>query len=405
MTTKITKSDLQRLVREKVIEILEEPDYNWNREFNSYMTDADGLPAVRIGIINFDLGFDIWEGLRSPAMVGMHPLTAEDIWRHYSCLTSKNVREDGSPSPMVMPETFASAKQRYGRGILVTAMLAVNPEMYRMYRDRIRAGEAAPFDYYSRATTDVAQIINKAVGKVGMSLMSEGRAAVAMTDRNIGMVIDRTRSQYYTGRFHGPCNDHWPNNSLAVMTGLLRFGIHRIAFRDEVTESGERQRLFGRYRTIMIYDPELPVNNEKDGVIIHNEQRQKRLKSINNYTMVADEILAQRYCPYNRTNGGGQSICGKCLEVCPSGAIPNSSPTPTGGYPEHLMQQQHRFSDGVLDFDFGNCTNDRHKKAELYEEYVCGRCEVICAAEGIMKSADEIQRINGPIPQMHELAE
>lgn len=398
----ISYTELHALLRQKVVEVLHEPDYNWNSPFRSYMSDEDGLPLVRLGIINFELDTDIWAGLRSPALVGMYPVTPEDIWRHYSCLTSKNVREDGSNSPLVMPESFDAAKQRYRRGILVCGMLAVNLEMYRQYASRIRAGEAAPFDYYSRATADVAKIINKAIGKVGMSLMSSGRAAVAMTDRNTDMVIERTRSEYYSGRYHGPCNNHWPNNSVAVMTGLLRFGIHRIPFRDEVTAQGKRQRLFGRYRSIMIFDEDPPIS--ADGITLYDSARRESLQNINDYTVVTDTVLAQRYCPYNTTRADEESICGKCLEVCPSGAIPNSSPTPAGFYPERLLQQQHRFSDGKLDFDYGNCTNDRHKKAELYEDYVCGRCEVICASEGVMKSASDIMRIDKSSSEGYSLA-
>ena len=51
--------------------------------------------------------------------------------------------------------------------------------------------------------------------------------------------------------------------------------------------------------------------------------------------------------------------------------------------------------EGILDFDYANCTNDRHKKRQLYEDYVCARCEVVCAAEGVRKSAKELMHING----------
>ena len=82
-----------------------------------------------------------------------------------------------------------------------------------------------------------------------------------MTDRNAEMVIKRTKSEYYSDRYHGPCNNHWPNNSLAVMTGLLRFGVNRIAFRDEANGDGKRQRLFGRYRSIVIFDEAVPADD------------------------------------------------------------------------------------------------------------------------------------------------
>ena len=247
----ITRTNLQNLLQTKVIEVINEPAYNWNSPFKSFMTDEEGQPVIRVGIVNFDLDTDIWAGLRSPALVGMHPVTPADIWRHYACLTSKTVRPDGSPNPLAMPEPFEDAKSRYRRGVIVCGMLAVNPEMYQLYGEKIAQGDEDPFDYYNRATDDVSRIVNKAIGKAGLALISPDRAVVAMTDRNTEMVINRTKSDYFSGRYHGPCNDHWPNNSLAVMTGLLRFGVNRIAFRDEVLADGKRQRLFGRYRSIV----------------------------------------------------------------------------------------------------------------------------------------------------------
>ena len=95
------------------------------------------------------------------------------------------------------------------------------------------------------------------------------------------------------------------------------------------------------------------------------------------------------------TAADGESVCGKCLETCPSGALKNSSPSPIGIYDNMLMAQKHRFSDGGLDFDYANCTNDRQKKGQLYEDYVCARCEVICAAEGVRKPSRDLMQING----------
>ena len=393
-TSQISLDNLQSLIQSKAVEVINEPAYNWAGPFRSYMTGPDGLPAIRVGIINFDLDMDLWAGLRSPALVGMHPLTPADIWRHYSCLTTKSVRHDGSPNPLAMPEPFDEARQRYRRGVIVCGMLAVNPEMYRLYSEKIAQGEDAPYDYYCRANEDVNRIINKAMGKAGMALLRDNRAVVAMTDKNIEMVVERSRSEYYSGRYHGPCNNHWPNNSLAVMTGLLRFGVNRIAFRDEVSADGKAQRLFGRYRSIVIFDQEPLETGNGNGVTLYDAARLEQLKRISDYTDVSADVAAQRYCTYNLTNGNGKSICGKCVTACPSGALLNSTPSPAGVYDIRLTEQKHRFANGVLDFDYANCTNDRHRKAQLYEDYVCARCEVMCAAEGIRKPAKEIVRIN-----------
>jgi hypothetical protein len=391
---KITQTNLQDIIQSKVVEVINEPAYNWNSGFQSFMTNAENLPVVRVGIINFDLDTDIWAGLRSPSLVGMYPVTPEDIWRHYAVLTSKTVRPDGSPNPLAMPEPFSDAKKRYRRGVIITGMLAVNPEMYQFYAEKISHGEEAPFDYYDRATEDVSRIIDKAIGKAGMALLSPDRAVVAMTDRNAQMVIQRTKSEYFSGRYHGPCNNHWPHNSLAVMTGLLRFGVNRIAFRDEVTPDGRRQRMFGRYRSIVIFDEDPLVSDQSNGITELDVARQAELKRLNDYTVVTAAVAAQRFCTYNLTDKTGDTVCGKCLPACPSGALQNSTPSPAGVYAERLTDQSHRFWEGSLDFDYANCTSDRSKKGQLYEDYVCARCEVICAAEGIRKSAAVLEEIN-----------
>ncbi len=388
-------TSLEELLQNKVSQVINEPAYNWNGPFSSFMTDTEHKPAVRVSIINFSLDTDIWEGLRSPAHVGMHPVTPADIWRHYACMTVKTVRSDGSPNPLAMPETFEEAKDQYRRGVIVCGMLAVNPQVYQSYNAKIERGDQDPFDYYSRASDDVNTIINKAIGKTGLALISPDRAVVAMTDRNTDMVISRTKSEYFSGRYHGPCNNHWPNNSLAVMTGLLRFGVNRIAFRDEAQENGKCQRLFGRYRSIVIFDKEPPVTDHTGGVTLLDSARLSELAQISDYGNVDAHVTAQRYCTYNMSAPDGASVCGKCISDCPSGALQNSTPAPDGIFAEDVAEQTHRFWEGTLDFDFGNCTMDRHQKGQLYEDYVCARCEVICASQGIRKSASKLAQING----------
>ena|GEM_PF-6714482 len=36
----------------------------------------------------------------------------------------------------------------------------------------------------------------------------------------------------------------------------------------------------------------------------------------------------------------------------------------------------------------------RGQKATLYDDYVCARCEAICAAHGVRKPASDINRMN-----------
>ena len=390
----MNKTDFHKLLHTKVTEVINEPEHNWTNDFSPFMSDDHGKPILRVAMTNCTMDMDIWEGLRSPAKAGMHPLTPEDIWRHYACMNVETTRQDGSPNPLAMPESYSDACQRFNRIVLLCGMLVVNSDVYQRYAEKINQGDEDPFDYYCRATVDVSNIIDKAMGKVALAMMNPDRAVMPMTDRVTKMIVDRARSEYFTGRYHGPCNEHWPNNSIAVLTGLLRFGVNRLPFRDEATMNGKSRRLFGRYRSIVVFDNERVVDDNSGSVTLLDSECLSRLAMINDYSNATAEIVDQRYCTYNSTKTEGQSVCGRCLAVCPSGALRNSTPAPDGTFDTHLSDQTHRFVNGTLDFDHANCAQERRQKAQLYDDYVCARCETICAVSGIRKSVSDIRSIN-----------
>ena len=390
----LDRPTLQDLLQSKVAEVIAEPAFNWQSGFCTYRTDDAGAPLVRLAMVNCRIDMDIWHGLRSPALIGMYPLTLADIWTHFAAADLQGTRADGSENPLAMPETFEDAGRRFRRATIFSGMLAINPEVFETYARKIEAGDDDPFDYYGRAAGDVCEIVERALSKVALLLMAPGRAVIPMTERKADLIVERTRADYLNGRYHGPCNNHWPQNSIAVMTGLLKFGVNRLPFRDEVTAEGKRQRLFGRYCSIVVFDGEEPVTDGSGGVSLLDEERLAWLRRITDYTDPDPEVLAARYCNYQTIGSDDSSICGKCLETCPSGALVNSSPLPDGRYEPRVAAQEHRFSEGTLDFDFRNCTRDRLQKQALFDEYVCTRCEAICAADGAKKSRSEIRAIN-----------
>jgi ferredoxin len=385
---------IEAYLTRKVVEVAQEPDYSWGNGFRSYLTDGEGGPVVRVAAVNCDPGFDIWENLRTPANVGMYPLTLSDVWMHYAASNIKSTRHDGSPNPLAMPEPYNDARGRFRRAVLLTAMLVINPEIFETYAEKISRGDQDPYDYYGRAQGEASAIINKAVGKTALALMAPDRAVVPMTGNNVARIIARTRGEYLTGRYHGPCNTHWPQNSIAVVTGMMRFGVNRLVFRDELWPDGSVRRLFGRYASLVIFDGRTPEEGGSDGMSLLDGERLARLHRINDYKDIEPDVVAQRYCPYNVTGEDGKSVCGKCITTCPSGALSNSSPRPDGSFSERVALQRHRFWEGTLDFDFGNCTRERNQKAQLYDDFVCARCEAICAVSGVRRNAREIESIN-----------
>ena len=386
---------LHNLLERKVAEVVGEPAFNWRSDFRPFMTDDTGAPVVRLAVTNCRIDMDIWEGLRGPSRVGMYPLDLSDVWKHFAAADVKGTRPDGTDAPLVMPESFEDARGRFRRAVIASGMLVLNPEIFKAYAEKIEAGDADPVDYYSRAMDDVDRIVEKALGKMALGLMASARAVVPMAERKVGQIVERTRAEYLKGRYHGPCNNHWPQNSIAVMTGLLRFGANRLPFRDEVTAEGKRQRLFGRYASLVVFDAEEPVADGNGGVSLLNAERMAWMRRINDYTDTAPEVMAERFCTYNKVGSDGTTICGKCMAGCPSGALANSTPLPGGSFEPRVTEQEHRFWKETLDFDHGNCCRDRHQKAMLFDEYVCIRCEALCAFEGVKKSRSELRAING----------
>lgn len=381
---------LLSLLKQKVSEVIQEPEYKWNNDFTSFRADESGAPMVRLSMVNFSPDLDIWQRIRNPALVGRFPLTPSDIWEHYAAANFKKTGPDGRPSMLALPESFDAAKKRIKRLVILSAMVVINPQIYHSYEKKIEAGDADPFDNYKRAANEVDRIIDNGVKKLALSLMAPGRAVVPMTSKNTQKIVDRTRGEYRKGQYHGPCNNHWPQNSIAVMTGLLKFGVNRLPFRDEVTRDGERERLFGRYRSIVIFDEKEAVSN---GMLVLDEERLTRLHQVNDYTNCEPEIVDQRYCTYNLLKKDNTSSCGFCLTQCPSNSLANSAPGPDGAYSEKVINQKHRFWEEDIAFDFENCVSDRTRRAELFDDYVCARCEVICATRGLKKPASDLKRM------------
>ncbi|KKL14276.1 hypothetical protein LCGC14_2517330, partial [marine sediment metagenome] len=387
---------LQQRLADKVAEVARQPEHSWADGFCSFMAEPDGRHVLRVGATHCPPDMDIWQGLRSPAQVGMYPIGLEDIWMHYAAANVRSTRADGSPNPLAMPEPFADAMERFKRAVIISGMLAMNPTVYETYAGKIERGDADPPDDYCRARGEVSKLINKAVGRLALSLMAPNRAVVPMTGDNAGKVIDGTRSAYTKGKYHGPCNNAYPQNSIAVMTGLLRFGVSRLPFRDELGPDGQVRRLMGQYASVVIFDDHSPAGDNGDGVTLLEPDRLGRMRRVNDYADAAEDVVADRYCTYNLRGADGDGACRKCIKVCPSGALAHSSPDVDGAYSQKQLSQKHRFSGGTLDFDAGNCGRERGQKAQLYAEYVCARCEAICAARGIRKSPEEIARINAP---------
>ncbi len=226
---------------------------------------------------------------------------------------------------------------------------------------------------------DVNLMIDKATSRVAIDLVADDRVVVAMDNENVKNVSTEAVPLTHQGVSHGPSKGgNYPQKSIAVLMGLGQFGISRIVFRDQFID-GEVKRFVGPIRSIIMFDKEDLVNDGSNGVIYPSKDWREFLFKLFDFTNTELEINKYRFCTYIPYDDEG---CGKCIGCCPSGAQSNSAPTPNGRFLEQTAKQKHRFWEGKLQFDFGQCCDERGQMISLFPEWSCARCLSICAAEG-----------------------
>jgi len=247
---------------------------------------------------------------------------------------------------------------------------------------------------------DVGNMLEKVTTRMAIDLFnseSEG-IVLAMNNANVEGISTEAIPQTHQDSSHGPSKGgNFAQKSVAALMGLGQFGISRIIFRDELND-GRVERFSGPIRSIIIFDTEEPVKDGRSGIIYPSQAWRDFLMSLFDFTNVDPEINKYRFCSYIPQNDKG---CGKCINCCPSGAQPSSTPEPTGNYSETISRQAHRFWENKLQFDFGKCCDERGQMAGLLPEWSCARCLTICinqgnrrkqAAETFYKKIEELTR-------------
>ena len=379
---KITAVTVEEAFRNKIEDIRRKPEYLWADGQRNHRVDDEGEAMVKAAVANCALDFDLWRGLRNPALVGQHPVGLREIWEYYATRDIKKTRPDGTPNYLSMPTPFEKAAERFNRVVIISVMLPLAGKIFDRYGEVIVRRDPSPYDAYCKAWAETNQILDEAVAKVGMELYGPERAVVPMTGNMVTMISQQAVPAIYQGNYHGPCKGgNYPQKGIGVLTGLGQFGVSRIVFRDEV-RNGQAERFLGPIRSIVLFNSQEPVTDGSDGVVYLNETWRTHVRSLADFTDVSPEINRQRYCSYIPDQEWDEEGCGLCIRYCPSGAVGNSAPQPNGEYAETIQQQASRFSDGYLQFDFARCLEDRTQKAQLFPDFMCGRCAAICAARG-----------------------
>ena len=375
----VTPEELTAAFKEKIGELQEEPEFQWNKEKMKYALDKNGEADVKLAVANIPLDYDLWEGLRNPAVVGLFPVGLGEIWEFYANRRKQSIDEYGRKTIFQIPRSFAFARANYSRAVIISVMLPFSQRVIGDYTQLILGKGKGSSHLYSRMLEDVNLMINKATSRVGIDLVTHDNAVVAMDSGTAEKVSAEAVPLTHQGSSHGPSlGGNYPQKSIAVLAGLGQFGIQRMVFRDEFLD-GRVQRSIGPIRSIIVFDQEEVAKDGSCGVIYPTNDWREFLLKLFDFTNIDPQVNQYRFCSYIPQGDKG---CGKCISCCPSGAQRNSAPSPTGGFPEEISKQTHRFWEGKLRFDFARCCEERGQMGTLFSEWACSRCVSICGAQG-----------------------
>jgi len=262
----ISVRGLTGLFQEKIIELQQEPEFQWNAEKEICARDENDRPAIKLAVGNVPLDYDLWAGLRNPAVVGLYPAGLQEIWEFYANKRRGKVDEFGRQTIFQIPHSFNFACKNYNRVVIISVMMPYSNEIIEDYSQVITEKGKASSHVFARMFQDGNQILDKAVSRAGIDLITDDNAVIAMTNDTVNSISKEAVPLIHQGISHGPCkNGNYPQKSIAALMGLGQFGISRHFFRDEFID-GKVQRFVGPISSIIVFDKRDLVRDGSDNV-------------------------------------------------------------------------------------------------------------------------------------------
>jgi hypothetical protein len=129
----LTVKTLIDIFKDKIAELQEEPEFQWSVERTKYAIDENGEPCVKLAVGNVPLDYDLWRGLRNPAVVGLYPAGLQEIWEFCANRKKERVDELGRQTIFQTPGSFDYARNHYSRAVVVSAMLPFSAKVIGDY--------------------------------------------------------------------------------------------------------------------------------------------------------------------------------------------------------------------------------------------------------------------------------
>ncbi len=380
----LSRNGLTQSFINSVAEVKDEPEFSRSADRLKFAIDEEGHASIKIAIGNMPLDYDLWEGLRNPATVGLYPAGLPEIWEFYANRRKKKVDETGRPTIFQMPQSFDYAQNNYSRAVIISVMLPFSESIIEDYVSQVIDKKKGSSHTFARMYEDINKILDKTVSRVATDMIIDDAEAIVlpMTGDIVNALSSEAIPQTKQGISHGPSKGgNYPQKSIAALLGLGQFGISRIIFRDEIVD-GKVQRYTGPIRSMVLFDKNKVITDGSEDVIFPTGAWRSFLTRLFDFTDTDPEINKYRFCSHIPLNDNG---CNKCVDCCPSGAQPNSTPLGTGEYSDQVNRQTYRFWNDKLQFDFGKCCDERGQMLSLLPEWSCARCVTICTNQGIKR--------------------
>lgn len=385
MAGDFTVQGLNRLLGEKVLETQQEPDFQKSGEIRFAIAE-NGEPQVKVAVGNIPIDYDLWEGLRSPAVVGMFPAGLAEIWEYQAKKKQKEDEAAGRTVASPIPASFDYALANFRRGVIVSVMLPFSPQIVHEYvRDVIKDSDNVSTRFASMYA-ELGRLLDKAIVKAAADLAASNPDAVvvAMNGESIRTISTEIIPQTHQGLSHGPSKGgNYAQKSVAALMGLGQFGVSRLVIRDEAN-NGRVQRFAGPVRSIVIFDKNDVVTDGRDGVIYPSAAWRQFLMRLFDFTDSDPEINQYRFCSH--INPQDRS-CTQCIDICSTTAQLTSTPAYDGQYSEDVLQQAGRFWQGKLQFNFEKCRDQQVTVRKTTPDWFCGKCITVCMDRGIRRKS------------------
>ena len=115
----------------RVAELQDEPEFQWKHESIKYAVDEDGDPSVKVAMGNVPLDYDLWKGLRNPAVMGIYPAGLKEIWDYHANRRRAQVDEYGRQTIFQIPRSYDFAKEKFNRAVIISVMLPFSHEVIK----------------------------------------------------------------------------------------------------------------------------------------------------------------------------------------------------------------------------------------------------------------------------------